>query len=36
MNMDFKKDMISFKKVDEKMIKVIKNDEYVQKYAEIP
>ncbi|MEA1883842.1 MAG: hypothetical protein U9N62_04895 [Thermotogota bacterium] len=33
MNKDFKMDMNSFDFVDEKMIKIIKNDEYVQKYA---
>lgn len=33
MNKDFKMDMADFEKVDEKIIKIIKNDEYVQKYA---
>jgi hypothetical protein len=33
MNKDFKMDLLSFEEVDEKMIKFIKNDEYVQKYA---
>ncbi len=33
MNKDFKMDMINFEKVDEKIIKFIRKDEYVQKNA---
>ncbi len=33
MNKDFKMDHVSIEEVDEKMIKFIKDDEYVQKYA---